>query len=120
MPASQNSGSQPALEAFLDFWIERFDSLPSLSARKLSALALCRLLLVAHPWVLNQMTDIVTNITSVWFEVEPYQFLSPTRCKLMEIASSNGSKMSTLRCHKSCTFVADEKVPFKTHHVFLH
>ena len=69
MHSAQTSNGKPPLISFVELWLERFDSIPALAARKLSALALCQLLAAPDRWVLSQLTDIVTNVTSVWFEV---------------------------------------------------
>ena len=69
MRSAQTSDSKPPLVSFVALWLDRFDSIPALAGRKLSALALCQLLAAPDRWVLSQLTDIVTNITSVWFEV---------------------------------------------------
>ena len=63
-----------ALEAFVDLWLERFDTIQSMGSRKLSALALCLLLQLPAPWILRHLTGIVANITSVWYEVRPDLF----------------------------------------------
>lgn len=67
--SAKDMDGRSACEAFVELWLERFDSIPSLGARKLSALALCRLLASPMAWIQSHLTAIVTNITSVWFEV---------------------------------------------------
>ena len=69
MQSAQTSNGKPPLVSFVELWLDRFDSIPTLAGRKLSALALCQLLSAPDRWVLSQLTDIVTNLTSVWFEV---------------------------------------------------
>lgn len=67
--SAQSSNNRSALEAFIELWLERFDNIPTLAARKCSALALCRLLTLPHSWIIQQqLSDIVAYITSVWFE----------------------------------------------------
>lgn len=49
--------------------LDRFDSIGAPAARKLSALALCMLLTLPMPALLERMDSIIPHITSVWFEV---------------------------------------------------
>ena len=57
------------LLALLDLWLERFDSIGQPASRKLGALALCVLLTLPLPAVLERLEAMVTHITAVWFEV---------------------------------------------------
>ncbi|CAL8468538.1 g8078 [Coccomyxa elongata] len=68
-----SAGSQPgvsALLALLDLWLDKFDNIGMPHARKLSALAMCVLLTVPLPAILERLEPIAGCITSVWFEVE--------------------------------------------------
>ena len=60
---------QRLLLALIDLWLDRFDAIGALPARKLSALALCTLLPAPLP-ILPRLELFVAHITSVWFEVE--------------------------------------------------
>ncbi|KAK9830439.1 hypothetical protein WJX72_011753 [[Myrmecia] bisecta] len=74
--AQAAAGSQPAdpgqrlLLAFVDLWLDRFDAIGAPAGRKLCALALCVLLTLPLPPILERLELIVAHITSVWFEVE--------------------------------------------------
>ena len=48
----------------------RFDSIATPHARKLSGLALCQLLTVPLPALLDRLELIAACVTSVWYEVE--------------------------------------------------
>lgn len=72
LQAAAPGGGQPgerALLALLDLWLDRFDSIGVPHARKLSALAMCTLLTVQVPAILDRLEPIAGCITSVWFEV---------------------------------------------------
>ena len=60
---------EAVLLALVDLWLDKFDSIASPHARKLSALALCELLTVPLPQLLQRFDSIVGCLTSVWFEV---------------------------------------------------
>ena len=64
-----NSYSHVLLQAFVDLWLDKFDSIGSAGSRKLSALALCILLQLPAPWLLQRLTPIFAHITSVWYQV---------------------------------------------------
>ena len=65
---SSTSGEQLLL-AFLDRWLDKFDSIGTPAARKLSALALCNVLTLPLPSVLERLDPIAAHLTAVWFEV---------------------------------------------------
>lgn len=59
----------PPLQGLLGLWLDSFDSLPNLAARKLSALALCALLHLPLANLPEHLISIITCLTAVWFEV---------------------------------------------------
>jgi hypothetical protein len=59
------------LLAFLDRWLDKFDSIGTPAARKLSALALCNVLTLPVTPILDRLDPIAAHLTSVWFEVRP-------------------------------------------------
>ena len=68
MPPVRQAGGQVLL-AFLDKWLDRFDSIGTPAARKLSALALCNVLAMPVPSVLERLDGIAAHLTAVYFEV---------------------------------------------------
>lgn len=67
-----SAGTQPgmiALLALLDLWLDKFDNIGIPHARKLSGLAMCVLLTVPLPAIMERLELIAACITSVWFEV---------------------------------------------------
>jgi len=56
--------------AFVDVWLGQLDSIAQPAARKLSGLALCRLLCIPHIGVLERLDSIVAAVTGLWHEVE--------------------------------------------------
>ena len=60
------------LLAFLDRWLDKFDSIGTPAARKLSALALCNVLTLPVTPILDRLDPIAAHLTSVWFEVRPF------------------------------------------------
>ena len=62
------SGEQLLL-GFLDRWLDKFDAIGTPAARKLSALALCNVLTLPMPSVLDRLDPIAAHLTAVWFEV---------------------------------------------------
>lgn len=58
------------MSRFVDGWMDQFDALPSESARKLCALALCNLLTIPNLQLLEQLGLILASITSVCHELE--------------------------------------------------
>lgn len=58
------------LLAYLDVWLEKFDSIGHTAARKLNALALCVLLTIPVPFLQKYFHDIVVHVSAVWFEIE--------------------------------------------------
>lgn len=64
----RQAGGQVLL-AFLDKWLDRFDSIGTPAARKLSALALCNVLTLPVPSVLDRLDGIAAHLTAVYFEV---------------------------------------------------
>ncbi len=67
-PARGQPGER-ALLALVDVWLDKFDNIGVPHARKLSALAMCVLLTVPVPALLDRLEPIAGCITSVWFEV---------------------------------------------------
>lgn len=65
------SGEQLLL-AFLDRWLDKFDSIGTAAARKLSALALCNVLTLPVAPILDRLDSIAAHLTAVWFEVRSY------------------------------------------------
>ena len=68
LPPVRQAGGQVLL-AFLDKWLDRFDSIGTPAARKLSALALCNVLAMPVPSVLERLDGIAAHLTAVYFEV---------------------------------------------------
>lgn len=68
LPPVRQAGGQVLL-AFLDKWLDRFDSIGTPAARKLSALALCNVLPMPVPSVLERLDGIAAHLTAVYFEV---------------------------------------------------
>lgn len=68
---SSATGEQLLL-AFLDRWLDKFDSIGTPAARKLSALALCNVLTLPVTPILDRLDPIAAHLTSVWFEVRPF------------------------------------------------
>ena len=65
---SSISGEQ-LLMAFLDRWLDKFDSIGTPAARKLSALALCNVLTLPVSAIMERLDPIAAHLTAVWFEV---------------------------------------------------
>ena len=59
------------LLAFLDRWLDTFDSIGTPAARKLSALALCNVLTLPVKSLVDRLDRIAAHLTAVWFEVGP-------------------------------------------------
>ncbi len=76
---SSATGEQLLL-AFLDRWLDKFDSIGTPAARKLSALALCNVLTLPVTPILDRLDPIAAHLTSVWFEVRPFD--APVTCIL--------------------------------------
>ena len=57
------------LKAFLDIWLDKFDSIGTPAARKLSALALCNALTLPASCIMEKLDPIAAHVTAVWFEV---------------------------------------------------
>ncbi|CAK9199162.1 unnamed protein product [Sphagnum jensenii] len=72
--ALQQSGvavpDQSALFLFFDAWLDKVDSLTTLLKRKLCALALCILLALREPQILDRLEQIISICTSVLHETE--------------------------------------------------
>ncbi len=62
------------LLALLDRWLDKFDSVSSAGARRLSALALCVALTIPLPAVLDRLDVIAACLTAVAAEVSVYRF----------------------------------------------
>ena len=73
---ASTTGEQLLL-GFLDRWLDKFDAIGTPAARKLSALALCNLLTLPVPSVLQRLDSIAAHLTAVWFEVHPRPLLHP-------------------------------------------
>ena len=67
---SSTTGEQLLL-GFLDRWLDKFDAIGTPAARKLSALALCNVLTLPLPSLLQRLDSIAAHLTAVWFEVHP-------------------------------------------------
>lgn len=65
---ASTSGEQLLL-GFLDRWLDKFDAIGTPAARKLSALALCNVLTLPMPSILDRLDPIAAHLTAVWFEV---------------------------------------------------
>ena len=76
---SSATGEQLLL-AFLDRWLDKFDSIGTPAARKLSALALCKVLTLPVTPILDRLDPIAAHLTSVWFEVRPLTHWSHLFC----------------------------------------
>jgi hypothetical protein len=61
--------AEQAFSAYLDCWLENFDRIGSPGARKLSALALCNLLGLSVPVVIQRFGELVSVITGTYYEV---------------------------------------------------
>ena len=57
------------LKASLDIWLDKFDSIGTPAARKLSAFALCSALTLPASCILEKLDPIAAHVTAVWFEV---------------------------------------------------
>jgi len=68
VPADKSS--VPVLLQFVDVWVESADSLCTTKARKLTALALCTLLVAGVPQVLERLQGIFSICTSVVYEMD--------------------------------------------------
>lgn len=83
-------GADPAqrlLLALVDLWLDRFDCIGQLGARKLSALALCVAATLPLPALLERLEIIVTHVTSVWFEVEGSELAGSVHLRAEDIVS---------------------------------
>jgi len=72
-PAGTPSAASPGeavMFAFIDTWLGQLDCVAQPAARKLSGLALCRLLRIPHVGVLERLEGIVAAITGLWHEME--------------------------------------------------
>lgn len=72
MPAVAGGAAEPGQQlvlSFLDLWLDKFDSIAASHHRKLASLALCVLLTLPLPEILQRFGLIAAHITSVWFEV---------------------------------------------------
>jgi hypothetical protein len=56
--------------AFLDLWLEKFDAIGPIAARKLAALGLISLLDLQLPGVLERFDEIISHAIAVWHEIE--------------------------------------------------
>ena len=65
------STGEQLLLGFLDRWLDKFDAIGTPAARKLSALALCNVLTLPVPSLLQRLDPIAAHLTAVWFEVNP-------------------------------------------------
>ena len=88
------------LLALLDRWLDRFDSVSSAGARRLSALALCVALTVPLPAVLDRLDVIAACLTAVAAEVSTFQGCSG--CMLQAAAGFSGTGHCT-SCHALCS-----------------
>ena len=75
--ATSTTGEQLLL-GFLDRWLDKFDAIATPAARKLSALALCNMLTLPVPSILQRLDSIAAHLTAVWFEVHPLRPFTAT------------------------------------------
>ncbi|KAG1675441.1 hypothetical protein FOA52_001739 [Chlamydomonas sp. UWO 241] len=69
-PPGAAASPEALLSALLDAWTDGFDSLASTRARKLCAVAMCRLLALPSPALLDALEPLLVCITGVWSELE--------------------------------------------------
>ncbi|KAL3150483.1 hypothetical protein ABBQ32_000305 [Trebouxia sp. C0010 RCD-2024] len=69
-PGLSSTTGEQLLLGFLDRWLDKFDAIGTPAARKLSALALCNLLTLPLPSILQRLDPIAAHLTAVWFEIE--------------------------------------------------
>ena len=72
-PEPTPAADAQVLLALLDRWLDKFDSVSSAGARRLSALALCVALTVPLPAVLDRLDIIAACLTAVAAEVSSHQ-----------------------------------------------
>jgi len=66
-----SSSEELLLLQYIDQWLDKIDSIPQASGRKLSALALCVLItLPIGPGLLHRLGAILGVISGIWFELE--------------------------------------------------
>lgn len=68
-PGLTSTTGEHLLLGFLDKWLDKFDAIGTPAARKLSALALCNVLTLPVPSILQRLDPIAAHLTAVWFEV---------------------------------------------------
>jgi hypothetical protein len=69
-PPGAAASPDALLSALLDAWTDGFDALASSRARKLCAVAMCRLLALPSPALLDALEPLLVCITGVWSELE--------------------------------------------------
>ncbi len=69
------------LVSYVDFWMDRFDSIGSAHARKLAALAACQLLTLPVPALLQRLDVLLPTISSVVVEVGGWCFACYNDCR---------------------------------------
>ncbi|KAL3137934.1 hypothetical protein ABBQ38_005181 [Trebouxia sp. C0009 RCD-2024] len=67
-PGLSSTTGEQLLLGFLDRWLDKFDAIGTPAARKLSALALCNLVTLPLPSILQRLDPIAAHLTAVWFE----------------------------------------------------
>ena len=82
--SSSPSADAQVLLALLDRWLDRFDSVSSAGARRLSALALCVALTIPLPAVLDRLDVIAACLTAVAAEVSTYKSALLACCRLQQ------------------------------------
>lgn len=93
-PVRQAQGQ--VLLAFLDRWLDKFDSIGTPAARKLSALALCNILALPVPSVLDRLDGIAAHLTAVYFEV--CVSCLQLSCKPLHLSSADPLMSARFQC----------------------
>ena len=84
------SADAQVLLALLDRWLDRFDSVSSAGARRLSALALCVALTIPLPAVLDRLDVIAACLTAVAAEVSSNKVALVACCRLQQGSGGRG------------------------------
>lgn len=97
---ASTTGEQLLL-GFLDRWLDKFDAIGTPAARKLSALALCNVLTLPVPSLLQRLDPIAAHLTAVWFEVHPPPSILPST-----LSYPNKTSNAHSRQHRSIALAA--------------
>ncbi|BBN14841.1 importin-11 [Marchantia polymorpha subsp. ruderalis] len=96
--ALQQSGvtstDQSALFLFFDAWLDKIDSLTTLGKRKVCALALCVLLTLREPQILDRLEQILSVCTSVLHETEEEKNGNPSNYSYWSSNAHSGEEGS--------------------------